>query len=226
MYFLHKSWIIQISNSPQLSLNASQTQFEYSLKMNCLTKGQLSVEKDLPIWFWTSPSLLQQVQLIVQCSLNLHSVKRAILFSATCQSIQQRIHDGENHVGGEPSTAGEERRKGNLSGSHRQRLLLCSAIRMLYHREHRMPLTGVNEKPGWLPRLLVFPSHTSLFITQLHFLKTCRRQFPKSYALLGAAAVPFDLRVYEKTGKSGVCFVAPASQSKCLPCCWACEVRG
>lgn len=54
-------------------------------------------------------------------------------------------------------------------GGHRQRLFLYSVSRMLNPRELRMSLTGVNEEPGWLPHLPMFPTHTSPPITQPHF---------------------------------------------------------
>lgn len=49
-------------------------------------------------------------------------------------------------------------------------LFFYYTIWMLYPGEHRMLFTGVNEEPGWLPRLPMFPTYTSLLITQLHFL--------------------------------------------------------
>lgn len=47
-------------------------------------------------------------------------------------------------------------------GKHRQ-------SRMLEPKELRMSLTGVNEEAGWFPHLPLFPTHTSLLITQPHF---------------------------------------------------------
>lgn len=81
--------------------------------------------------------------------------------------------DGKSCVGGQPfqqTEEGKKKEEARNGGMRKHSLFFYYTIWMLYPGEHRMLFTGVNEEPGWLPRLPMFPTYTSLLITQLHFL--------------------------------------------------------